>query len=74
MLTPELPSLYADAEERGVWGNDGNFHHHGPNLNEGGGGVLKIGGRRKILDTGAGKMERKHPKRGRGHFYDNIEC
>ena len=35
-------------------------------------GKWNIGGRRKRLDIGWDRMERTCPRRGRGHFYDNI--
>ena len=44
----------------------------GPTPTRGGG--LNRGGRRKRLETEGDKMEGTHPGRGRGHFYDNIEC
>ena len=42
------------------------------NNKEGGGGGVEH--RRKRLEIWGGKMERKSPRRGRGKFYDNIDC
>ena len=40
----------------------------------GGGGLLNRGARIKILEIRGYSMEGKPPKRGRGHFYHNINC
>ena len=44
----------------------------GPIPTRGGRGIEKIG-RRKRLDIGGDRTERKKPRRGRGYFYYNIE-
>ena len=51
-----------------------NSHHHGNNPNKVGKGYLmeEVGGRGCIL--GGYSMDSTHPKRMRGHFYDNINC
>ena len=38
------------------------------------GGEFNKGRRRKRLDIGGDRMEKKHQMGGRVHFYDNIEC
>ena len=37
-------------------------------------GGLNIVGLRRRLEIGGDRMGRKRPRRGRGKFYDNIEC
>ena len=39
-----------------------------------GGGGLNRGGNRKRLETWGSRMERTHPRRWRGDFYDSIGC
>ena len=39
-----------------------------------GGGVLNIGGRSNRLYIWGDRMESTHPRRRRGHFYDDINC
>ena len=54
-------------------GGDGNHHHHETNSIEAGGGELNIRERKKRFDIEGDRKERTCPRRGRGHFYDNIE-
>ena len=60
----------------GGGGGDDNRHHYRPNTNEGAaGGVEQWREEEEVVyQGGVGKMEITLPRRGIGHFYDNIEC
>ena len=50
---------------------DDNCHHRGPNTNEGGRGIEQ---RKKRFEICLNRMDSICTRRGRGNFYDNIEC
>ena len=56
---------------RGGGGGYNDCHHHGTNPNRGG-GVNRVGRRKRLVIEGE-RTKRTHPKRGGGQFYDNIE-